>query len=244
MAIYPAAIRQPLNSHGGPRPQFFGFCHHCETTEGNPWGYFSDPNNGASSHFWVSNLGQVYQFIDTADASWAQMAGNNGYISCEFEGTIATPLSMSQMSAGAALIQWCAKTDGFPIQVCDHGGTGITTHCFYRPPFYPADPAWGNHSCPGPGPRLAQHPIMVNMAAGSITPVLKQEEDVTLYVANKSSFLVYPTGNVVYVGSPTDLANLTAKYGPSTEVSDAMLMAMAWNNTEAQNAELAAAGVK
>lgn len=244
MAIYPAAIQQPLNSHGGLRTKTLGICLHCETTEGNPWGYFSNPNNQASSTFWVSNLGQPYQYMDADLESWAQMAGNNAYPSVEFEGTIQTPYTASQMSAGAALIRWAATTYNFPIQTCDHGGTGITTHCFYRPPFYPADPAWGNHSCPGPGPRLAQHAIMVNMAAGSITPVLKQEEDVTLYVANKSSFLVYPTGNVVYVGSPTDLANLTAKYGPSIEISNAMLMAMAWNNTEAQNAEMAAAGVK
>jgi N-acetylmuramoyl-L-alanine amidase len=210
VAIYPAAIQQPLSSHGGLRTETLGICLHCETTEGNPWGYFSNPNNQASSTFWVSNLGQPYQYMDADLESWAQEAGNNAYPSVEFEGTIQTPYTASQMSAGAALIRWAATTYNFPIQTCDHGGTGVTTHCFYRPPFYPADPAWGGHTCPGPGPRLAQHAIMVNMAAGSITPPKERDQDMFVASTPKGDcYLVYTNGTVIYVDT-ADLAGALA----------------------------------
>jgi hypothetical protein len=218
MAIYPAAIQQPLLSHGGLRTETLGICLHCETVNGNPWGFFSDPNNGASSTFWVSNLGQPYQYMDTDLESWAQEAGNNAYPSVEFEGTIQTPYTTAQMSAGAALIRWAAQVHGFPLVTCDHGGSGVTTHCFYRPPLYPADPAWGGHTCPGPGPRLAQHAVMVSMAAGNITP---KEKDADMFVAttpSKNCYLVYNTGTVIYIDT-ADLQGSLAAVGQVSPVA-------------------------
>lgn len=69
------------------------------------------------------------------------------------------------------------------------------------------------------------------------------EDDMKLFICNKSAFFVNGNGNVVYIGMPPGLAALEAQYGGSVQIDAATLKTMAWNNTTAQNAELTAAGV-
>jgi hypothetical protein len=48
--------------------------------------WFHDPSAEASSHFGVGKDGRMYQWVDTDDAAWAEMAGNSSWISIECEG--------------------------------------------------------------------------------------------------------------------------------------------------------------
>jgi hypothetical protein len=129
-----------------------------------------------SAHFIVAGPGDAWpdgtilQVLDTDLVAFAQEAGNwppTAYIAIEFSVVPATPMSMAQVAAGAAICAWAAKTHGVPlVGPVAHGSPGVTTHCF---PNGQADPAWGNHSCPGVI-RLRQVPAMVAQAIALNAP--------------------------------------------------------------------------
>ena len=106
--------------------------------------WFHEPAAEASAHFGVGRNGHIYQWVDTDDAAWAEMAGNRSWISIECEGNSGDALTEPQLGAVAQLVAWAHQTEGFPLQITDspdvpglgwHGMGGV---------------AWGNHpNCPG-----------------------------------------------------------------------------------------------
>ena len=138
-------------SKGGMFP-IRGFVPHTQVGTGSLAEFFDRPATQASAHFWISKSGTIEQYVDSDDRAWAQGAGNAYFISCEFEGGIADPFTPQQIDQGGRLIAWCYRNVGpFPLQVNEHpDGQGVTPH-------YAGGQAWGNHSCPGPGPRFGQY---------------------------------------------------------------------------------------
>jgi hypothetical protein len=125
-----------------------------------------------SAHFGVGDGtdefpdGHLVQWLDIADDAYAQAAGNyppTAYIAIETAGEVTTPWTSAQMATLARLDAWCAAQCAFPLALVDHGQPGLTTHCHY--PSGAADPAWGNHSCPGPI-RLGQMPALLALIQG------------------------------------------------------------------------------
>jgi hypothetical protein len=187
MALYLPAVYKPVVNHSGARTGRLGFVVHVQVGDGSCFAEFDRSSSQASSHFWISKSGVVEQYVETDLVAWAEMAGNGSYLSCEFEGLTTEAMTAAQLAAGAALIAWCATQDGFPLVGADHGGTGVTTHCHY--PSGVADPAWGDHSCPGPI-RLAQIPQLIAMAAA----VNHGTPEVIMGTFNTEAFYLQPGG--------------------------------------------------
>ena len=149
--ICPFAVQKPVAAHGGPIGPVLGAVIHVTAGEGDPYNEFANPANQVSSHFGIGNGqggmgdGVIEQYVDTANQSWAQMAGNANYISVETEGEPTDPLTTNQILSFARLLAWLSVGYGFALAIVDTPGQkGLITHG-------DGGVAWGNHiDCPGP----------------------------------------------------------------------------------------------
>lgn len=141
MAWYPAARNQsPI---AAPHPGAFvhpalGVVLH--TQQGHEAGTIATFKHGpAGTHFGIAYDGTVDQFCSTDDAPNAQAEGNRRWWSLEFEGFVTEPLTAQQIEAGARLIAWLWRLDGFVMQLTDHPyDPGIGWHGM-------GGAAWGGH---------------------------------------------------------------------------------------------------
>lgn len=130
---------------------------HVTTNHFDPYGYFSNTNNGASSTFWIGEqvIGKcrcqnpqpvtlTEQYYGALYKSWAQVAGNAYYQSTETSGTPDTPLSAAQVHAYAHLYAWGHKAIGWPLNTVEVPNQhGFGWHGM-------GGSAWGGHIyCPG-----------------------------------------------------------------------------------------------
>lgn len=182
---------------------------HVTAGEGDPFNEFANPANQVSSHFGIGNGqggmgdGVVEQYVDTAYDSWAQMAGNNTYISVETEGEPTDPLTPAQVASFARVMSWCNTTHGVPLAIVDHpGDRGLITHG-------DGGAAWGGHlDCPGPL-RTPQRAAIVLQAGPPIPKGVKPMSITVTKDTNGNDVLYYPaagTGNVIradYHAPPT-----------------------------------------
>lgn len=172
MALWSAALQFPVQNHDANMEAYWGLTVHVQAGTGSLRNYFNNPASQASSHFWIAKIGTPEQYLNTILASWAQMAGNPFYISVELEGEPNEPMTPQQLATLALLIVWLHTVHGLVLTLVDHGGKGITTHSHY--PSGLPDVSWGNHPCPGPGPRAGQLPGVLATATQIInggTPV-------------------------------------------------------------------------
>lgn len=167
MAVCPFALYQPVKNHSGFRTAHLGYVVHCEVGNGSCYAEFNNSASQASSHFQILKDGTILQFGDTEWIMWAEMAGNGECISTEHEGYITEDYTPAQMASAQKLLEWCHEVEGevWPLAPVDHGQRGVTTHTHWQPPKFPADPAWGGHTCPGPGPRMVSQ---LTMIAGAV----------------------------------------------------------------------------
>ena len=171
MARFPGAAWKPLprNFSPGARTAQLGLILHVQAGNGELSGWFSNPSAQASSTFWVSKTGQIYQYMEAgADKSWAQAAGNGLYDSVETEGVPSEPLTDAQVAALAALVRWEHETYGMPYTVINTpGARGFGWHGM-------GGAAWGGHTgCPG-DLRRAQMQHIIDVAQSGT-----QEDDMT-----------------------------------------------------------------
>jgi hypothetical protein len=136
-----------VQNHGGGMLANMGLVVHVQVGNGSLYGWFNNPSSEVSAHFWVGQGGELEQYIPIGTEAWAEMAGNEYYISIETEGVPTDPLTDDQVNTLARLIVWGYREFGWHLDLVDHGGWGITTHAHY--PSGLADPAWGGHLCPG-----------------------------------------------------------------------------------------------
>jgi N-acetylmuramoyl-L-alanine amidase len=210
MAVYPEADWLPISvNYDTGYTAHQGLVIHVAQGFGSLYGYLNNPAAQVSAHFWCGVDGTLEQYVDTDNTAWAEMAGNWFYVSVETEGfgvtvgsDVATPLTDAQVGTLAKLYAWGHETHGWPLQTCDHGGLGLTTHCFY--PSGVADVAWGDHPCPGI--RVAQIPAILAGAVAIVNPPVNPppvpSEDtpmIATLVANGNlhTAVVDPTGQLV-----------------------------------------------
>src|SRR5690348_17143717 len=92
-------------------------------------GWFHNPHAQASAHFGVGKDGRMFQWVDTADKAWAQVAGNPNYISIENEGNHGDSLTDVQLSGVAEIVAWAHDTHNVPLQSTDTPGlAGLGWH--------------------------------------------------------------------------------------------------------------------
>ena len=115
---------------------------------------FNNPAAQVSAHFGISQTGLIHQFgpIGRGWVAWAEMLGNYTWYSIEHadHGDTENPLTQAQMDASAQVVECLSSFAGFPLKVTNSvWGAGYGTHVM-------GGVEWGNHSCPGPGPRANQ----------------------------------------------------------------------------------------
>lgn len=177
MAICPFANYRPVVNHGGPVTAHWGMVVHVQ--QGNGSTYFQDnsPATEVSDTFWVGLDGTLEQHLDTDLAGWTQEAGNYYYAGVEFEGFATAAMTPAQITTAGRLFAWGHTTHGWPLQLCDHGGQGLTTHAHY--PSGDPDAAWGGHPCPGAlrAPQLPTILVAANATFLTPTPVTPHPPD-------------------------------------------------------------------
>lgn len=163
MAHDPAAIAKPVPSHGGAMSAHLGLLLHVTTNHGDPYNYFLNPSNEASSTWWVGDDGRLEEYVDPDNRAWAQMAGNATYNSVESSGVPEEGLTPAQIETIAHLYVWGHQHYGWPLKVSDKAGeAGLGYHGM--------DPSWGHPFCPGEL-RKAQRAAIVQRAAALLQPV-------------------------------------------------------------------------
>ena len=170
MPHYPGSTARPVSSHGGPASSHMGLVVHITTNDYDPYGFFSNPANQASSNYWVAADGAVSEYVNPDLSAWAQANGNGSFVSVEVSGKVGTPMTDAQVTAVAALYAWGHATYGWPLQLTNSPGTsGLGWHGM-------GGAGWGGHSsCPGPV-RVAQLPLVLARAVAPIAP-----EDIDMY---------------------------------------------------------------
>ena len=172
--LYPGARYRPISSHGGPMTAQDGVVMHVTTNHADPYGFFSNPNNGASSTWWFGEtvIGKCpcpqpqdivlcEQYFDALMKSWAQVNGNGLYQSGETSGVPTVPLTPAQVHTFAHLYAWGHRTNPLDwplVAVETPGQKGFIWHGA-------GGAAWGGHyGCPGT-PRRNQRATILKQAA-------------------------------------------------------------------------------
>lgn len=153
-------IWRPVPNHGGPMSAHLGLVLHVQEGNGSPYGEFSNPASLASYHWWVSKTGTIEWYVDPADESWAQIAGNSTYLSVGTEGFTTEPLTPPQLTGVSQIYTWAAETYGFGYELAEvPGQQGSGWHgmgCNYN---------WGHCECPGTI-RIGQRQAILDEAQG------------------------------------------------------------------------------
>lgn len=162
MARMPGALWRPVQAFtpGDSREQR-GLVLHVQEGNNSPFGWFNNPDNRASSDFWVSKTGVIEQYVNTGvDKAWAQAGGNAYYASVETEGYHGEPLTDAQIAGVARIMRWGHDTFGWALRVIDSTTeSGLTWHGA-------GGAAWGGHyDCPGAA-RKNQRPQIIMLALG------------------------------------------------------------------------------
>lgn len=225
MALMPGVTQKPVPNHGGPMGTVLGVVIHVTAGEGDPYNEFANPANQVSSHFGVLNGqggtvdGEIEQYVDTANESWAQAAGNANYISVETEGEPTEALTGNQILAFASIMVWAHKTYGIPLTSVDTPGQpGLITHG-------DGGAAWGGHTdCPGPL-RSPQRAAILYIADLTINPPAVQSKEEGMiakdsktggYWVARPNATVYAFGGAPYLGP---LSKYTAEWGIGTSAN-------------------------
>lgn len=111
-------------------------------------GYWNSPGIVLESHFYVSQWGTIYQYVDTNVRADANMNANDFAISVETwdGGNPNIPWTDAQIDALVRLTAWICDTHGIPKRVANGAyGNGVGWHNQYA-----AEWAGGPRACPGP----------------------------------------------------------------------------------------------
>ncbi|MFJ6483399.1 MULTISPECIES: peptidoglycan recognition protein family protein [unclassified Streptomyces] len=145
-AWMPDATRKPLSVNftpGGLR-EMRGLVLHVQEGENSLHDHFSDPAARASAHFWVSQSGEIEQYVSAHDRAWAQGTGNPSWLSVETSGFASRPLTAQQVDSVARIYAWGMAQHGWPLEPASTPqGRGLGIHRM-------GGRDWGGHSCPGP----------------------------------------------------------------------------------------------
>ncbi|MFB7169907.1 N-acetylmuramoyl-L-alanine amidase [Streptomyces sp. NPDC056254] len=145
-AWMPDATRKPLSVNftpGGLR-EMRGLVLHVQEGENSLHSHFSDPSVQSSAHFWVSQSGEIEQYVSAHDRAWAQGTGNPSWLSVETSGFANRPLTAQQVDSVARIYAWGMAQHGWPLEPATTPlGRGLGVHRM-------GGRAWGGHSCPGP----------------------------------------------------------------------------------------------
>ncbi|MFJ3728284.1 N-acetylmuramoyl-L-alanine amidase [Streptomyces sp. NPDC090045] len=141
----PEVTHKPLTVNftpGGIR-EMRGLVMHVQEGENSLHDRFSDPAVECSSHFWVSQSGEIEQYVSAHDRAWAQAAGNPSWLSVETSGFARRPLTAQQVASVARIYAWGMAQHRWPLESASTPlGRGFGIHSM-------GGRDWGGHACPG-----------------------------------------------------------------------------------------------
>ena len=224
------ATQKPVSAHGGLIGTILGLVFHVTAGEGDPFNEFANPANQVSSHFGILNGqggtvdGALEQYVDTEFDSWAQMAGNSSYLSCETEGQPGEALTPAQVTTFGRLMAWAHAEHGIPLAIVDvPGQRGLILHS-------DGGAAWGGHPCPGPL-RASQRTAILAAASKLLDPTpegatvsdFPNAVAVCQTASGKGAWVVGSDGGVFTTGDAQFLGSLGGK-----GVTDIVGIARSW----------------
>lgn len=183
MAWYPEAVRKEITKHRRPLTEYNRVNLHVAVSEAESlYGYFSNPNTGVVSHFYVRKSGVVEQYVSTAYRAAADLEGNDATISIETQGGVNSPQTEpwtdAQLNSLASIYKWARETHGIANQMATDSRRGITSkglswHRLGVDPWRVAGGMKYSNSrgkiCPGDA-KIAQIPTIFAMSQGAVAP--------------------------------------------------------------------------
>lgn len=160
MPLFTGATHRIVAGHtDGPMSAHVGVVLHVNESNGNLYNWVNGDHD-MSCHFEVYKDGTAEQYLDTANTSWCQMAGNGTYISIETEGYHTEAFTPAQVDRIANLVAQAHLIHGIPLQVADEPGQrGLGWHGM-------GGNAWGGHpDCPGPKRKSQRKEILAKARA-------------------------------------------------------------------------------
>lgn len=126
--------------------------------------WFHNPASQVSAHFGTGTEGELWQWVDTDQAAWAEVAGNGTWLSIENSGNSGDKLLDSQVASCAAVLAWAHQEYGIEIRTSDDPLTGgLGWHGM-------GGQAWGDHiDCPGQ-PVVDQRAEIIAQAVALVGP--------------------------------------------------------------------------
>lgn len=204
MILYPGAAQAIVPYDTGGSIASIGLVLHVQQGANSCYGYFSNPANGAVSHWWISKTGRVEQYVDAGRRSWAQVAGNDTYHSVETEGWTTEPLTDAQISALADLYRWGVGEFGWPLALANTPGEhGFGWHGM-------GGDNWGGHTgCPGDLRKAQRADVLARITeagvAGQFIYRIPDNEP-----GGGSEFFELVSGKLTHIGPETSQSLISA----------------------------------
>lgn len=136
-------------------------------------------SQGNETHFYITRLGGLEQYMDTEVRADAQFSANAFAISVEvWDGrashpdTPTTPMGPNQMATLESLANWACDTHGIPRHLVDNPtGSGIGWHEQF--------PEWNHngHDCPGPAREEQITDTLIPALQPHAEPTIPPQED-------------------------------------------------------------------
>jgi hypothetical protein len=209
MARMPGAVWKPIPASSSKISSFDIVCIHTMVGSlAGTDGYFRKIAPGVNSHFGTGEGGEIWQWVDTAYRSGANLNGNHRVISIENadmgaafgpwntkDGGAVPAFTPSQIEANAQILAWAHKTHGIPLELITDskpGRRGVAYHSLGVPATKGATASrtggelWSTavgKVCPG-NRRIAQIPQIIarakQIAGGAPAVSIATEEDMPL----------------------------------------------------------------
>lgn len=195
MSRYPAAVWKgsPNYSPGGIAP--IGLILHVIVGRiEDADAVFQNAGNQTSAHFGVAKDGRVWQWVDTNNRAYAEVAGNSSYWSVETEGYPTEALTEVQCQKIAELYNWLRTLVPIPYQLANAPGEhGFGTHSM-------GGAAWGGHQCPG-DIRAGQRQHILDLAQGSQPPTQEEDDEMPYLLAYQRATSTDRPAQYVVIGN-------------------------------------------
>lgn len=173
----PGVVWKPINRNYTKRARARTDCvilHIAVTEASSLYGWFTNPNASASSHFYVRRDGTIEQYLGAEYISWANGAGNSRAITVETQGMGHGSWTSQQVAALARICAFAKSRFGVTMALMPNSkpsSKGVGYHRLGCDPWRVAggeswSKAYGK-ICPG-GDRIEQVPGIVSVAGGGI----------------------------------------------------------------------------
>jgi hypothetical protein len=182
---------------------------HQQVGNGSLHGYFSNPANEVSAHFWIAKSGAVEQYVDTSVVAWHAKHLNVTYCGAECEGYPDEALTDAQCLAFSEVMAEGAQRHGWALRLAESAGQpGLGYHRM---------PGGVNTACPSQL-RVDQRALILELAqTGGQAPTLKRKGRTMIaatdtgegYWTTTHDGAVYAFGDAQFRGSAFDVDPIT-----------------------------------